>query len=318
MSHESDLDGIYSASIGLIRYPQAITFFLGYGIESFRKLAKFLRAEVTSTRKSGTIMISDIGMNENSTLIEICCDIFNFAEQNKWKVTWIDHHPWPQQIINIFSNRVELVLDDSGTKCAADLMFGYLLKDNMIAEKLANMAHSMDFFTKTEYLIPVAELIRYYSNFEDFYERLDKLARKASMGILWDIEMQIQYSNYVKLRDHEKKLSISSMRIKNVDGIKVVFIKSSPNIQNSLFADELFSLSGADVVMLYNSKGDVSIRRNNSLIACNDIANNLSLGGGHQFAAGASFRSNPQDIDAIVAELETAVRASLQMQRSNS
>jgi nanoRNase/pAp phosphatase (c-di-AMP/oligoRNAs hydrolase) len=107
------------------------------------------------------------------------------------------------------------------------------------------------------------------------------------------------------------------MRIKNVDGMKVVFIRSSPYIQNSLFADELFSLSGADVVMLYNSKGDVSIRRNNSSIACNDIASNLSLGGGHQFAAGASFRSNPQDVDAVVSELETAVRASLPIRRSN-
>ncbi len=205
-------------------------------------------------------MISDIGMNENSSLIEICCDIFNYVEQNKWKVIWIDHHPWPRQVINIFTGRVELILDDSATKCAADLMYGYLLKDNMIASKLANMAHTMDFFTKAEYLVPVAELIRYYSNFEDFYERLDKLARKAARGILWDIEMQIQYGNYVKLRDHEKELSISSMRITNVDGMKVVFIRSSPYIQNSLLADELFSLTGADVVMLYNSKGDVSIR----------------------------------------------------------
>jgi nanoRNase/pAp phosphatase (c-di-AMP/oligoRNAs hydrolase) len=130
--------------------------------------------------------------------------------------------------------------------------------------------------------------------------------------------MQVQYGNYLKLRDHEKELSISSMKIKNVDGVKVVFVRSSPNIQNSLFADELFSSSGADVVMLYNSKGDVSIRRNNSSIACNEIADNLSLGGGHQFAAGASFNSNPQDTDAVVAELEAAVRASLQIRKSNS
>ena len=28
-SHESDLDGLYSAAIGLMRYPQAMTVFLG-------------------------------------------------------------------------------------------------------------------------------------------------------------------------------------------------------------------------------------------------------------------------------------------------
>ena len=311
ISHESDLDGIYSASIGLMRYPQASTYFLSYGTESFGKLAKYLQTIISSTKMAGLVLISDLGMNDDSNLVEICSKIFDYLEQNNWKATWIDHHPWPINVVNTFARRIELVLDDSGNKCAADLMYGYLLKDNVVAAKLASMAHAMDFFTKEEYLTPVAELIRYYSNFEDFYERLTKLARKASEGILWDIEMGIEYSHYVHLRDYEKKESISSMKIKDVDGIKVVFVKSSRNIQNSLFADELFSLTKADIVMLYNSKGDVSIRRNNDSIACNQIASNLSNGGGHQFAAGASFRSNPLDVDAVILELEAAIRASL-------
>lgn len=294
-----------------MRYPQASTYFLSYGTESFGKLAKYLQTIISSTKMAGIVLISDLGMNDDSNLVEICSKIFDYLEQNNWKATWIDHHPWPINIVNTFARRIELVLDDSGNKCAADLMYGYLLKDNVVAAKLASMAHAMDFFTKEEYLTPVAELIRYYSNFEDFYERLTKLARKASEGILWDIEMGIEYSHYVNLRDYEKKESISSMKIKDVDGIKVVFVKSSRNIQNSLFADELFSLTKADIVMLYNSKGDVSIRRNNDSIACNQIASNLSNGGGHQFAAGASFRSNPLDVDAVISELEAAIRASL-------
>jgi uncharacterized protein len=294
-----------------MRYPQAYTYFLSYGTESFGKLAKYLQTVISSTKMAGIVLISDLGMNDDSKLIEICGEIFDYLEQNNWKATWIDHHPWPIKVVDTFARRVELVLDDSGNKCAADLMYDYLLKDNVVAAKLASMAHAMDFFTKEEYLTPVAELIRYYSNFEDFYERLTNLARKASEGILWDIEMEIEYSHYVNLRDYEKRQSISSMRIKDVDGIKVVFVKSSRNIQNSLFADELFSLTKADIVMLYNSKGDVSIRRNNDSIACNQIASNLSNGGGHQFAAGASFRSNPLDVDAVISELEAAIRASL-------
>jgi uncharacterized protein len=294
-----------------MRYPQASTYFLSYGTESFGKLAKYLQTVISSTKMAGIVLISDLGMNDDSNLVEICSKIFDYLEQNNWKATWIDHHPWPINVVNTFARRIELVLDDSGNKCAADLMYDYLLKDNVVAAKLASMAHAMDFFTKEEYLTPVAELIRYYSNFEDFYERLTKLARKASEGILWDIEMGIEYSHYVNLRDYEKKESISSMKIKDVDGIKVVFVKSSRNIQNSLFADELFSLTKADIVMLYNSKGDVSIRRNNDSIACNQIASNLSNGGGHQFAAGASFRSNPLDVDAVISELEAAIRASL-------
>jgi len=223
-----------------MRYPQASTYFLSYGTESFGKLAKYLQTIISSTKMAGIVLISDLGMNDDSNLVEICSKIFDYLEQNNWKATWIDHHPWPINVVNTFARRIELVLDDSGNKCAADLMYGYLLKDNVVAAKLASMAHAMDFFTKEEYLTPVAELIRYYSNFEDFYERLTKLARKASEGILWDIEMGIEYSHYVNLRDYEKKESISSMKIKDVDGIKVIFVKSSRNIQNSLFADELF------------------------------------------------------------------------------
>lgn len=280
-------------------------------------MAKFLRTAVNSPRKAGLVLISDLGMNEDRDLIEICIDVFVDMEQNNWKIVWLDHHPWPIKVVNSFSTHVELVLDNSGNKCAADLMYDYLLKGNALAANLASMAHAMDFFTKTEYLTPAAELIRYYSNFEDFYDRLTNLARKASMGILWDVEMQIQYSEYARLRDYAKKQSVSSMRIKNVDGINVVFVKSSPYIQNSLFAEELFSSTKADIVMLYSAKGDVSIRRNTDKLACNEIANNLHLGGGHQFAAGASFHSNPLDTDAVISELEAAIRAGLSNGKSS-
>ena len=72
-------------------------------------------------------------MNEDSYLIEICNDIFDITEQNNWKVTWIDHHPWPNKVVITFNRRIELVLDDSGNRCAANLIYNYLLKDNMVA-----------------------------------------------------------------------------------------------------------------------------------------------------------------------------------------
>ena len=40
-SHESDMDGLFSAAIGLLRYPQARTVFLGYGKESFETMGHF-------------------------------------------------------------------------------------------------------------------------------------------------------------------------------------------------------------------------------------------------------------------------------------
>ena len=68
-SHESDLDGLYSAAIGLMRYPQAMTVFLGYGAENFNKLGNFIYnatrySSSSSSSESGQIVIADLGLND--------------------------------------------------------------------------------------------------------------------------------------------------------------------------------------------------------------------------------------------------------------
>jgi uncharacterized protein len=63
--------------------------------------------------------------------------------------------------------------------------------------------------------------------------------------------------------------------------------------------------------MFYSTRGKVSIRRNNDLISCRNIAANLSEGGGHDYAAGATFKSDPSDTAAVILELEAAVTKAL-------
>ncbi len=84
-------------------------------------------------------------------------------------------------------------------------------------------------------------------------------------------------------------------------------MQSSPYLQNSLFSEEVFTKTNADLVMLYSTKGKVSIRRNNDAISCGDVAANLQQGGGHAYAAGATFKSDPSDTSAVISELEAAV-----------
>ena len=312
-SHESDLDGLYSATIGLMRYPQAMTVFLGYGIENFNKLGNFIhsatRYSSSSKEVGGKIIIADLGLNDE--LIETCRKIFADAASNAWKIMWVDHHPWSDQAIEAVKPFVEIVLDASGRKCAAELMYETLLPGNIVAEKLASMAHTMDFFTNNQYLTPISELIRYYQTFPDFYYRLSDLASKSSKGILWDIEMQNDYNDYVHLRDEAKEQVFASMQIREAGRFKVAYIQSSPYLQNSLFSQEVFSKTNTDLVMLYSSKGKVSIRRNNDAISCRSVAANLPEGGGHDYAAGATFKSDPSDTAAVISELEVAVTKAL-------
>jgi oligoribonuclease NrnB/cAMP/cGMP phosphodiesterase (DHH superfamily) len=311
-SHESDLDGLYSAAIGLLRYPQAMTIFLGYGAENFQKLGKFVDSATRYSPEGGLIFIADLGLNDD--LVETCKLIFSDAVRNGWKITWVDHHPWSQQAIDAVKPLVEIVLDASGNKCAADLMYEILLPDNKLAKELAGMAHTMDFFTKDQYLTPISELIRYYQTFPDFYERLSGLARKSTKGVLWDVEMQSDYNDYVRLRDEAKGQVFATMQVRPVGRFKIAYVQSSPYLQNSLFSEEVFAKTNADLVMFYSTKGKVSIRRNNDAISCRDVAANLPEGGGHAYAAGATFKSDPSDTSAVISELEAAVAKALASQ----
>ena len=86
------------------------------------------------------------------------------------------------------------------SRCAAELVYGRFLLGNELANKLASMAHSMDFFTNDQYLTPISELIAYYSNNYGYCEMLFSLAKEMSQGILWDIDMQSDYAIYSKIQ----------------------------------------------------------------------------------------------------------------------
>lgn len=313
-SHESDLDGLFSAAIGLVRYPQARTVFLGYGKDSFETMGHFANTFSGSspTSEKRLIIICDLGLNEDKSLIDLCKGFFSKAKNAGCDIVWLDHHPWVDRAIDGIKPFVEITLDKTGTKCAAELMYEKLLVGNELAAKLASMAHTMDFFTNDQYLTPISELIVYYRNSSIAFEKLSFLAVKVSRGILWDMEMQNDYAMYSQLRERAKGEAYQTIQLKEIDGrFKTAFIQSSPYIQNSLFAHEVFEKTKSDIVVLYTDS-KVSIRRNNTLVSCRRIAENLPEGGGHDFAAGAKYNSDPSKPHAIIRELEEAILKSLQ------
>src|SRR5574341_1396168 len=97
-SHESDLDGLYSAAIGLIRYPQAMTVFLGYGKENFEKMGDFVYSAMRYGKERGLVIVADLGLNDDT--IETCRKVFADAVRNEWQIMWVDHHPWSQVAID--------------------------------------------------------------------------------------------------------------------------------------------------------------------------------------------------------------------------
>ena len=304
-THEADIDGMYSASVALMRYPRAKVSFYNYGLDNFKKMFDYLKYE--SKTKDGLAIISDLGINDD-TVSNLCVESIQYLKKRQWAVIWFDHHPWHRKSLISIRKLVKLFHDSSGKKCATELMYEKLMYKNKNAEQLKSIAHSSDFMSNIKnHDSRLSELIHFYKNSANSKQNLESLVQKASKGILWDSDMQKDYTKFIKISDFQKKESLKTLTIKKILSLNVAFAFTYPYVQTSLFSHELFSNMKVDLAMLFNRRGKVSIRRDTNRISCNKIASYLVEGGGHDFASGGKLLSNPRDINACIKEMEEAI-----------
>lgn len=311
-THEADLDGICCAAIGLLKYQNASISFCNYGKENFKTMLDML-IEETKRIRDGIIIISDLGINPD--VVTQTISSINKIKESKWEMYWVDHHPWPTEA-NSISSYINTIHDISGKKCASDLMCDYFMPSSSTAQELSQIAHTTDFMSDDVYVPPIPELIQYYRTFSDANERLLVLTYKIAKGTFWDVEMQQEYKEYLKISKLKHKEALESMVIKKISDYKVAFVMTSKYLQSSIFADEIMKETSADLVFLYDSYGKVSIRRSNQAISCDKIANFLNEGGGHPFAAGGRL-NDFVDRAKCQEELENAFRKFLQPPMKN-
>ena len=308
-SHESDLDGIFSASIASIKFPEADISFYNYGRSNFEKMFNYIMRNIKKEESTGKIIISDLGINPDVKDLSISA-IREFSQLG-WEVIWVDHHPWSAEVKSSIAPLATVIHDEYGQRCASELMLEYIRIDSKVAKQLSILAHAMDFMTGGVYTVPISELIQYYRNIPHSEKNLRDLARKASNGVLWDTEMQSAYGRYLTIYEKEKQSAWKSLVMRKIAGLDVAFLCISNYIQSSLFSKEVFSRTGAHLCLLYGTNGRVSIRRNNNKTSCRIIASFLVEGGGHDYAAGGKLKSIALDTDACVRELEEVVRIAL-------
>lgn len=309
-SHEADIDGMYSASVALMKYPGAKLSFYNYGLKNFRKMFDYIKNESKKSKK-GLVIISDLGINDEQ-VSALAIDSIHYLKQRQWSVLWVDHHPWQKKSLGSLRKIGILHHDSSGRKCSTEIMYEKLMRKDKIAEQLKLIAHSSDFMIDVKnHDSRVSELIHFYRNKAGFKQKLEFLVQKASKGILWDSEMQKDYVKFIKVGEFHKRKSLETLTIRKILSFDVAFVFTYPYVQGSLFANEVFSNSMVDLVMLFNKHGKVSIRRNTERISCSRIASHLVEGGGHEFASGGMLKSDPKDFSSCIKEMEQAVIKSL-------
>ena len=309
-SHEADIDGMYSASVALIKYPGAHVSFYNYGLDYFKRMFDYLKSEAKKA-VGGLVIISDLGINDER-VSQLCIDTIWYLKTRRWSIIWVDHHPWHRQSLTSIRKLIKLYHDSTGKKCATEIMYERLMNKSKIAKQLKLIAHISDFMTDVKnHDSRVSELIHFYRNSSRSRQKLESLVRKASIGVLWDHEMQLDYIKFAKLSDFQKSKSLNTLVIKKINSFDVAFVFTYPLVQASLFANEIFSKMKIDLVMLFNKAGKVSIRRNTDKISCNKVASFLVEGGGHEFASGGRLESDPRNFNASIKEMQMAIKRSL-------
>jgi uncharacterized protein len=166
-SHEQDVDGLFSAAVLRMEYPQSEVILTNYGFQNMLAIKNKILS-FTQSFNSGTIIISDIGLNQESYLPVY--EALTISKQRGFLNIWIDHHKWPEGMEENFSQICEMVLrseieieSSSPKKCATELCIERFAPANRYAKILGCIAHRTDFPESVRFpLPPLTGLISYY------------------------------------------------------------------------------------------------------------------------------------------------------------
>lgn len=333
-SHEQDVDGLLSAAVLRMVYPRSEVVLTNYGFQNMLALKKKILS-FTQSRNSGMIIISDIGINNES--YSLVHEALNTSKQRGFSNIWIDHHVWPEGMKEKFSPICEMVLQSQTQmgsnglkKCATELCIERFAPPSGYAKTLGCIAHRTDFPESIKFpLPPLTGLISYYLGKKELNHKLYSIILdNVTRGILWDTEMQEDMIEASRIIDESIMRSINSMVIKKfnirpppgsiekVGEVKAGIAKADSFVSRSLLLGKIIDEYEIDLGIAYRQDGKLSIRRRHDIgekrlqIDCSKVAAAFHQGGGHPGAAGGFLRTNiEQDGDvAAIIEIEFTIQ----------
>ena len=329
-SHEQDVDGLFSAAVLRMVYPQSEVILTNYGFQNMLAVKDKILS-FTQSRNCGTIIISDIGINYESYLPVY--EALSTSKQRGFSNIWIDHHVWPEGMEEKFSPICEMVLrseteigSNGLKKCATELCIERFAPASAYAKTLGYIAHRTDFPESVRFpLPPLTGLISYYLGKKELNHKLySVILDNVSRDILWNTEMQEDMIEASRLIDESIARSISSMVIKEFDfkppgtieqvkNVRVAIAKADSFVSRSLLLGKIIDESEIDLAVAYTSDGKLSLRRRHTLpekglhIDCSKVAAAFREGGGHPGAAGGYLNTSIEQNGDDAAIIEIAI-----------
>jgi uncharacterized protein len=312
LTHEQDVDGLFSGAILKNAFPDTLVFLTNYGQKNMERAANIIKFNVARSSKNGTIVITDLGIDDVEDIKPIedaAIDARNYG----WDFVWLDHHVWSEEIKRRAQSFASLILSKDEMKCTAELVYERFAKNRRTCEKIAKFAHNVDFrLPAVHKLPPLPELISYYRSLINPYPKLQSIVNKASKGVFWDEELQEDFEyQYLPVRESAISSAMESLTIYNIYNHKVAITESPRIISKSILSEKIFlEKPEVSLVILFAPDGKVSIRRKpGSDIKCDVIGRRLD-GGGHNYAAAGIIKNNSESlkIGQVAQALETILK----------
>jgi oligoribonuclease NrnB/cAMP/cGMP phosphodiesterase (DHH superfamily) len=326
-SHEQDVDGLFSAAILRMVYPQSEVILTNYGYQNMLAVKNKILS-FTQSHDSGTVIISDIGVNYES--YPPVYEALSTSKRRGFSNIWIDHHVWPEGMKEKFSAICEMLLrseteigSNGVKKCATEICIERFAPASAYAKTLGCIAHRTDFPESVRFpLPPLTGLISYYLGEKELNHKLySVILDNVSRGILWNTEMQEDMIHASRLIDESIMRSIRSMVIKEFDikspgtieqvgNVRVAITKADSFVSRSILLGKIIDEFEIDLAMAYTPEGKLSVRSRYGLpekdlqIDCSKIAAAFREGGGHPGAAGGFLRTNVEQNGDVAARTE--------------
>jgi len=302
VSHDADLDGVASAVL-LFRYikqfyaPASVTV-------RFSNYDDVKSVVEESVQNCDFLWIADLSIRDLS-LVDVLA-------KSKVNTFFFDHHADTSSFASQIKTFATVFFDDSGSKCAADLIWDFI--SPVFAEHIKGQA-SVDEFESMAYLVRATHSRDLWVN--DVQEGIDLSAVIAMIGPDKSLELltedihRVHRANFTDLMefcvDLDESLMEKAKTAAKATAIRYFYYPDSPKSRAAGVSVIAAVTSGCQsdvghmflsehpraIVGLINlDKVGISFRTNQETIAqlgfgVNDIARTIEGGGGHPFAAGA-------------------------------
>ncbi|HYZ94412.1 MAG TPA: hypothetical protein VE566_01500 [Nitrososphaeraceae archaeon] len=145
ITHEQDVDGLFCGAILKNAFRNTLVFLTNHGYRNMKKAADLLERNVAQSKRSGTVVISDLSLNSKAEAEAIGRSCLN-AKQYGWEIVWLDHHYWNEEMIKRVQSFAKLILStEHEQKCAAELVYHEFAKGRTGCRRAAEFAHIIDF-----------------------------------------------------------------------------------------------------------------------------------------------------------------------------